>query len=94
MPAKTLKAHPRSAAVVAIAIAALASTVAHSFPTSPHPSQQSQHIQCKPAGCNNELCVSIRESRSHQVTTCVVNPEHECFKSAACEVQKSTGRCG
>ncbi|KAJ3084673.1 hypothetical protein HK102_000587 [Quaeritorhiza haematococci] len=96
MPAETYKAHRRSAAVVAIAVAALASTVAHSFPTfQPSQSQQSQHIQCKPTGCNNELCVPVGESSSSlRVTTCAVKPEHKCFKSAVCEAQKSNGKCG
>ncbi|KAJ3083143.1 hypothetical protein HK102_001229 [Quaeritorhiza haematococci] len=49
--------------------------------------------QCVKAGCNGELCVDAETASTINPGICIWQPEFECFKSAACEVQ-TNGDCG
>lgn len=49
--------------------------------------EKPKEITCKISGCNRELC-----SESMLTSICIAKPEFECYKTAACEVQKN-GAC-
>lgn len=47
--------------------------------------------KCTITGCNGEICQG--ESEDIIVTTCIYQPEYECYKKAICEIQEN-GKCG
>ncbi|KAJ3123329.1 hypothetical protein HK098_002020 [Nowakowskiella sp. JEL0407] len=47
---------------------------------------------CKTDGCSGEICADINAPSNP--TLCIYRPEYECYKSATCKRQSSTGECG
>ncbi|TNV71836.1 hypothetical protein FGO68_gene11218 [Halteria grandinella] len=44
---------------------------------------------CKATGCSGQIC-----SSEDVITTCEWTAAYDCYKSAKCEVQADTGKCG
>jgi len=58
----------------------------------PTPAPSLSPNTCRPAGCNNELCVADAQANDI-VSTCIYKPEFACYKQARCELQNN-GQCG
>jgi hypothetical protein len=48
-------------------------------------------VACRVGGCSGQLCVGPGEP---DITTCEWRDEYACYRTATCEVQAASGRCG